>query len=100
MSTTPVLEVARLWIYPDQTTAFESGIAEAFTYLQKTQGYLRHQLQRCIEDESQYLLFIEWETLDAHLVNFRQSENFVQWRSLIGSYFSQPPQVLHFTQRL
>ncbi|MCF2969850.1 antibiotic biosynthesis monooxygenase [Synechococcus sp. Nb3U1] len=96
MSTSPVLEVAWLEITPGSEAVFEAAIVQAFVYLQQTDGYRQHQLQRCLEHPQHYLLLIQWGSLEAHLVNFRQSENFVQWRALIGPYFAQPPQVLHY----
>jgi hypothetical protein len=40
-------------------------------------------------------LLVEWETLDDHLVGFRESERFSEWRSLIGPFFDSPPVVDH-----
>jgi hypothetical protein len=31
-----------------------------------------------------------------HLVEFRATERFEQWRELIGPYFAKPPHVEHF----
>ncbi|MDX2270510.1 MAG: antibiotic biosynthesis monooxygenase [Cyanobacteriota bacterium] len=96
MNRLEVLEIAILEIKPGTTAAFEVAIAQAFPYLTQTEGYRRHHLRRCLEDPHQYALLIYWDSLEAHLVNFRQSPQFEQWRSLIGSYFAQPPQVLHY----
>ena len=41
------------------------------------------------------MLLVRWETLDDHIVGFRQSEAFTRWRSLIGPYFQSPPVVEH-----
>jgi heme-degrading monooxygenase HmoA len=53
-------------------------------------------LCRGIESPSRYLLLVEWASVDDHLVGFRESERFTQWRALIGSYFDGPPSVDHF----
>jgi heme-degrading monooxygenase HmoA len=55
------------------------------------------ELHRGVEDPNRYLLLVEWETLDDHMVGFRESEAFVEWRSLIGPYFVSPPVVDHYT---
>ena len=94
----PVLEVVRIQVDPAQMTAFEGAIAQAYRCLEATEGHLGHQLYTCIEKAGFYLLQIQWTSLDAHLVNFRQSDNYQQWRSLIGSYFVEPPEVLHYRQ--
>lgn len=94
---TPVLEVVTFQIVIWQAEEFEKAIGSAFQYLTATPGYLSHELRVCLEDEYQYLLLIHWESLEAHLVNFRESENFQQWRNLISPFFASPPQVFHYS---
>lgn len=96
MNQNAVMEVVRLQIKPDATAEFEAAMKEAIQYLQKTPGHLDQTLHRCIEEENRYLLLIYWESLDAHLVNFRQSDNYVQWRAVLSSFFVETPQVLHY----
>lgn len=96
MSSAAVLEVALFQIHPGEMAAFESAIGQAFQYLQQTEGYIAHQLHHCLESEQTYMLLIHWDSLQAHLVTFRQSENYVQWRALISPYFAEPPQVMHY----
>ena len=43
-----------------------------------------------------YLLFVQWETLEDHIVHFRNSENFAEWRRLAGPHFAAPPRVEHY----
>jgi hypothetical protein len=38
---------------------------------------------------------VKWETLENHTVDFRGSENFAEWRGLVGQYFAAPPDVEH-----
>ena len=40
---------------------------------------------------------IFWDTLDNHVVDFRGSSAFAEWRALIGPYLGGAPQVEHFT---
>ncbi len=92
----PVLEVAQFQIHPEQAAEFEAAISQAYRYLTATPGYRDHQLRRCIEHPDQYLLTITWDTIEAHMVTFRESDNFQQWRTLIGPFFAASPQVLHY----
>jgi quinol monooxygenase YgiN len=43
------------------------------------------------------VLLVEWDSVEAHLDNFRGTERFTQWRGLIGPYFDGAPRVEHFT---
>jgi hypothetical protein len=38
---------------------------------------------------------LQWQTLENHTVDFRGSENFAEWRALVGQYFAAPPDVEH-----
>jgi heme-degrading monooxygenase HmoA len=62
-----------------------------------TPGFIRYELRSGIERPTRYLLLIQWETLEAHTVTFRQSENFTHHRALISPYFAQAPLVEHFS---
>ena len=43
------------------------------------------------------MLLVEWDSVEAHVDNFRATDRFTRWRELIGSYFDGPPRVEHFT---
>ena len=41
------------------------------------------------------MLLIEWESVEAHNVGFRESDRFPLWRALIGPFFDGDPRVEH-----
>ncbi|MFB0943713.1 MAG: hypothetical protein QMB23_00935, partial [Candidatus Nanopelagicales bacterium] len=51
----------------------------------------------CLERPNVYMFTIDWETLNDHMVGFRESEQFTQWRTLIGPHFDGPAVVEHFS---
>lgn len=69
-----ILEVAILNVKPTQEADFERAFGQAQRIISAMPGYLSHQLQRCIEHPSRYILLVNWETLEDHTVGFRQSE--------------------------
>ncbi len=92
-----ILEVAEIHILEGQNADFEAAVKKGITaFVQPTAGFIRYELRRSIEEPIRYLLLIQWETLESHTVNFRESENFTQWREVVGPYFTQPPYVQHF----
>jgi len=92
-----ILEVAEVYIQDGQNDGFEEAIRETVKlYISTIEGYISHKLQRSMEDATRYLLMIEWETLEAHTVNFRQSDVFDKHRALISPFFAKPPFVQHF----
>ena len=46
-------------------------------------GYLSHELLRCIETGSRYLLLVRWETLEHHTQGFRGSPEYQRWKALL-----------------
>jgi hypothetical protein len=53
-------------------------------------------MTRGIESPSEFLLLVEWDSVEAHLSNFRATDRFGQWRGVIGPFFSSPPDTEHF----
>lgn len=92
-----ILEIAELRVKTGQQTEFEKVVQEALkTVFPKAKGFINHNFHRCIESPDRYVLQLTWETLEDHTVGFRGSPLYEEWRSMAGSFFSQPPHVEHF----
>lgn len=52
-------------------------------------------LERGIEDPAKYRLVVLWDSVDHHMVTFRNSDDFQIWRALAGPFFAEPPMVEH-----
>lgn len=63
-----------------------------------TPGYIRHQLRRCVETTGRYLLLVEWETLEAHTVGFRESANYLEWKRMLRHFYDPFPVVEHYEE--
>jgi heme-degrading monooxygenase HmoA len=61
-----ILEVAVLNIKSDLSDTFESAFEEASQIIASMPGYMSHELKKCIEVPHQYLLLVQWETIEAH----------------------------------
>jgi heme-degrading monooxygenase HmoA len=90
-----VLEHAVINISPGGNREFEAALREARAVVAEADGFVSLKLHRGIESPDQYVLLIQWNTLEDHTVGFRQSDRFTRWRALIGSYFESPPEVTH-----
>jgi heme-degrading monooxygenase HmoA len=91
-----VLEVARLDVRAGRTAAFEEAFGEAQRILRGMPGYQRHELRRCMEKESRYLLLVWWERLEDHTVGFRGSPEYQQWKRLLHHFYDPFPEVEHY----
>jgi heme-degrading monooxygenase HmoA len=92
-----VLEVALIGIQAGQEDAFAAAYRQARPVLESTPGCRSVRMTRGIESPSRFVLLVEWDSVEAHLENFRDSERFPAWRARIGPYFAGPPVVEHFT---
>ncbi len=50
-----------------------------------------------IESPNRFVLLVEWDSVEAHDQNFRETELFTAWRAAIGPFFANPPLVEHFS---
>ena len=91
-----ITEVAHIRIKDGQEAAFEVAIAKAEGVLKQAKGWRGLTATRAIEDPALYYVLIRWDTVDNHMVDFREGPLFAEWRALVGPHFAEVPQVLHF----
>ncbi len=91
-----VLEVALIDVLAGGEDDFAAAYAKARDTLVGTPGCLSVRMTRGVESPQRFVLLVEWESVGAHLDNFRATERFTTWRGLIGPYFDGAPRVEHF----
>lgn len=91
-----ITEVAILDVRTEQTEAFETAFAQAQAIISTMSGYISHELNRCIENRSRYILLVRWQTLQAHTEGFRSSSEYQQWKALLHRYYEPFPTVEHY----
>jgi heme-degrading monooxygenase HmoA len=91
-----ILELASLNVRPGTGDAFERAFAEAQSLISSMPGYISHQLQRCLETTEKYVLMVEWQELDDHVVGFRESEQYQEWKRLLHHFYEPFPTVEHY----
>jgi heme-degrading monooxygenase HmoA len=95
-----IIEHCELTIAADREAAFEEAFVRGHQVIAKSPGYLWGRLVRQVENPGTYLLLIGWRALESHMVEFRGSELFPQWRAAVGEFFAAPPVVTHFEGEL
>jgi heme-degrading monooxygenase HmoA len=91
-----ILEVAPLFIREGMDAEFERAFGVAQHIISAMNGYISHELQKCLEREGEYLLLVRWQTLEDHEVGFRQSPQYQEWRSLLHHFYEPFPVVSHY----
>ena len=91
-----ILEVAILNVIAGQEDDFLEAFSKAQGIISKMEGYISHQLKRCIENSSQFILLVEWEKLTDHTEGFRKSAEYQEWKSLLHHFYDPFPIVEHY----
>ncbi len=92
-----ILEVAILDVKSGHEKEFEAAFGEAQEIISSMDGYVSHQLQKCIEIGNRYILLVNWQTLEDHTIGFRESEQYQEWRRLLHHFYDPFPEVEHYT---
>ena len=71
------------------------SLAQAEPLFRRAKGCGGMALQRSVEHPTRYRLFVRWETVENHMVDFRESPDFAEWRKLVAHCFAAPPAVEH-----
>ena len=91
-----ILEAAILNVIPGREADFEAAFRQASPIIAGMKGYISHQLQHCVEAPNRYLLLVQWETLEAHTVGFRGSDEYQEWKRLLHHFYDPFPTVEHY----
>ncbi len=91
-----ILEVAILDVIIDKETEFEDAFEKVQAIISSMKGYQSHQLQKCVENSSRYILLVNWDSLEDHTVGFRESSQYQEWRKLLHHFYEPFPEVEHY----
>ena len=90
-----ITEIAQIDVKPGMEAEFEAGVTKAAPVFKRAKGCTAMKLARSHEKPQRYRLYVQWETLENHTVDFRGSADFQEWRKLVGHCFASPPEVEH-----
>ena len=91
-----VVEYIRYNIPDDQQAAFEAAYAAASAALVGSPHCLGYELARCVEDATQYVLRIEWDSAEGHLQGFRRSPEFAGFFTKVRPYVGAILEMRHY----
>ena len=91
-----ILEAAILNVKSGREAEFEEEFRRASRIIAAMPGYITHELHRCLEARSKYLLLVRWNRLEDHTVGFRGSPEYQEWKRLLHHFYEPFPAVEHF----
>ncbi|MEO9513382.1 MAG: antibiotic biosynthesis monooxygenase [Flavobacteriaceae bacterium] len=92
-----ILEVAILPIKSGLERKFEESFAKASPIISSMKGCISHELKKCVEKKGQYMLLVNWDTIEDHEIGFRQSHEYQEWKKLLHHFYDPFPEVLHYS---
>lgn len=81
-----IIEKAYFVIHEGLETEFEKAFSEAVELIAATNGYQHYSLTKTVESERKYVIFIEWDSLEAHTEGFMKSQRFEQFTNKIDPF--------------
>lgn len=93
-----VLEAVMLRVRAGSESDFEDAFTRASHIISSMNGYVAHELHRCVEVKGKYLLLVRWTTLEDHTIGFRKSPKYQEWKKLLHHFYDPFPAVEHFQQ--
>jgi quinol monooxygenase YgiN len=94
------MELAEIDVIRGREAEFEAAVGEASEYFLGSKGCHSLRLHRSMEQPTRYRLVVEWATLEDHMVEFRNSDAFLEWRRLASPFFASPPRIEHLVLAL
>ncbi|WP_156679693.1 antibiotic biosynthesis monooxygenase family protein [Sphingomonas profundi] len=90
-----IYELVEIHVIAGQEEAFVAAVQEAAPLFRNAKGCHGFALKRSIEAPDLFRLLVRWDSVDDHMVGFRNSPAFAEWRRLAGPHFARPPHVEH-----
>ena len=95
-----ILERALITVKPGQAEAFKAAFPLARPHIAAAKGFHKIEMRQGIEDPEDFLLLVWWDAVEDHMVGFRESPAFREWRAVLGPLFVAAPVVVHYQEPL
>ena len=91
-----ILEIAQYTALPGKADELAVGLLRGAEIIRRAKGCRSVTPRRQIEDRDKFIMAIEWDTLDDHIVGFRGSPQFAEYRSHLAGLYVEPIVALHY----
>jgi heme-degrading monooxygenase HmoA len=90
------VEIVLLKAKPGEAERLRDGLRAGRAVIASAAGYRSSVFYQGLETPESFLLHIEWETLEAHMVGFRQGPLFAAWRGHFQEFLDSAPNMAHY----
>jgi heme-degrading monooxygenase HmoA len=82
--------------HEETVAGFEAAYKVAASSLDASPHCFGYELTRCVEEQDRYILRIEWDSVEGHLMGFRHAPEFAPFLEAIKPYISQIEEMQHY----
>jgi quinol monooxygenase YgiN len=82
--------------HEERFAAFEAAYRQAAEQLRASSDCLGFELTRCVEEPHRYVLRIEWQSVEAHVMGFRRSPLFKPFLEAIKGFIPEIEEMHHY----
>ena len=91
-----VIEYIRYSVPAERRADFERAYAEAAAVLDASEHCLRYEVSRGVEEPENYVVRIEWNSLEGHEKGFRGSPEFSSFFQRVRPFFDDIQEMRHY----
>ena len=91
-----VVEIALLKAQPGAADRLRDGLRAARPVIARARGYLGSVFYQGVENPDSFILRVEWDSLEAHMREFREGPLLPEWRSHFYHLLGETPSVTHY----
>ncbi len=91
-----VVEYIRYRVPAERHSDFEGAYASARTALDESPHCVAYEVSRGIEEPDNYVVRIEWDSVDGHEQGFRRSAAFGAFFTAVKPFFEQIEEMRHY----
>jgi quinol monooxygenase YgiN len=95
-----ILERAIFPVKPGHADQFATAFEKAALLIRAAKGCRKANMHRGVENPDSFILLVEWDSVEDHMVGFRESPAFTEWRALLSPHFAAPPAMEHYAAAL
>jgi heme-degrading monooxygenase HmoA len=94
-----VLEQFVVCVHPGQEMEFERAMEHALrTVMSRADGMRAWSLRRCVETPDRFQVELRWDSIEDHLVRYRQGPLAPEFRTIVTPFFAAVPEMCHFEE--
>jgi heme-degrading monooxygenase HmoA len=91
-----ITEHALLPVIAGREEEFLVAMERAKNLIASSPGFVSLKVERCLERPNNFLLLVEWQSLEDHTDGFRGSPAYEEWRAALHHFYDPFPLVQHF----